>query len=114
LEVAATAGAWPADLAPSAGKLAQARGAWQTQLDEALKAAQVHAAESLRRGAELIAAVQKEVAPMLAKNRFDAATELLDAKARDAALADARPLIEQEKADVAAVVALREAAVQKL
>ena len=61
-----------------------------------------------------ISLVLKELAPLLAQNKFADATALLDSKLKDPALADVSDLLKQEKADVEAVVELRKQAVDAI
>lgn len=63
---------------------------------------------------QLFVPVLKELAPLLASNRFSDATALLDRKAKDQALAAAAELLKQERADIEAVVELRRAGVEAL
>lgn len=66
------------------------------------------------KGGEEFAAILKELAPLLRQNRFVAGLELLDAKRRDAAYADAAELIDKEKSDLADIQTLRNGAMEAL
>ncbi|MGD0088404.1 MAG: protein kinase [Planctomycetota bacterium] len=63
---------------------------------------------------ELFAGVFKECAPALVQGRFSDALTLLERKAGDHALADAREWLKQEKSDLEAVRNLRRQAVEAL
>ena len=66
------------------------------------------------KAAELFAGAFKGAAPILAQNRFADAGALLERKLNDPALAEARELLKQAKADVEAVQELRRKAVEAL
>ncbi len=73
-------------------------------------------AESPQKIAERVAfeAVRKELAPVLQQQRFGAALELLDRKLNDTAMADVKDRLEAERTDVAAVIQLRQRALDAL
>ena len=61
-----------------------------------------------------IATVLKELAPLLAQNKFADATALLERKLRDPALASAAELLKQEQADIEAAAEMRKQAVEAI
>ncbi|HEY3323885.1 MAG TPA: serine/threonine-protein kinase [Planctomycetota bacterium] len=63
---------------------------------------------------ELFAPVLKDLAPLLAQNKYSDAHSLLDQKLGSSALADARDLLKQEKADVQAIQDLRKQVIEAL
>lgn len=114
IALAQQAEAIPAEFAPSAKLAADERAAWTAALDR-LK--QAEAQERLARAEKaraLAGAVRKEMQPLLQSNRFSAARDLLDAKAREKDYADAAEDLKHEKADLDAILELRKDAIEAL
>lgn len=66
------------------------------------------------RAQQLFSAVLKNLAPLLAQNKFAEATAMLEQKLRDPSLAEAVEMLKQEKADIETVAELRRQAVEAL
>lgn len=114
IEKVKLAEAIPAALAPSAAKAAQESAGFAASLaalkkkDEDARKAQIEQAK------ELAAGIQKDLAPLVQQSRFSAAAELLEKKLHEPALAPAVELLQSEKSDLAALIALRQRALDAL
>lgn len=114
IELAKQAQTLPAGFAPSAREAARELKKWEGEL-AALKKAEAKAlAAQQAEGLAQAAAVRKELAPILAQGHFAQALELLDRKSHDTALPSARTELQNEKADIEAVVGLRKQTVDAL
>lgn len=104
----------PERLAHSAATARRERAGWETRLDERRAAKAAEERKRIEQARDAFYAVKREIAELLEKNRFDQASELIEQRRGDAALKDAAPYFEREKADLAVLLELREEALAAL
>ncbi|MBI3831781.1 MAG: serine/threonine protein kinase, partial [Planctomycetes bacterium] len=114
IELAQQAEAIPAEYAASAQQAAEEHARWSAALEELKKKDELDRAAKQEKGRELAFAVRKEMQPLLQGNRFSAARELLEAKQREQAHADAAEALKQEGADLDALLSIRKDAIETL
>ncbi|MCK6474126.1 MAG: protein kinase [Planctomycetes bacterium] len=114
IEQAKLTEALPERLARSAGAARRERAGWAANLDERRAAEAAKERMRVEQARDAFYAVKRELAELLEKNRFDQASELLEQRRGDAALKDAAPYFDREKADLALLIELREEALAAL
>ncbi|MCW8132592.1 MAG: protein kinase [Planctomycetota bacterium] len=114
IALAQKAEAVPAEFAPSSKAASEEKQRWTEALAQLRQAETQAASARQEKGRELAWSVRKEMQALLQAKRFAAARDLLDGKLRDRAFADAREALGAEKADLDALLALRQEAIEAL